>query len=419
MIKHKKGKNPKSTEDTIRVLIDEINEVGITLSEKNAVCLYELQCSFENKIRPGFIVSILQEMKRSNESNIQAFVEQHDMKEKEYKKLKASLTQKWEIFIPINIKPRKKKILFEDVEILFYAKSTIKKNISGRDFLNVRSDFGEERIKKLTSSHVLDSLSKYCLSIKCSGSDIYEAWKAAEPYYDLIRGIFEFVVSPTYQLIPPFKKRAKIGDPEIIIGSNSNNEWHYFEPISDTHHQCFNIKFGEEQNRVLFNIINIFSKKGLKPKSFTSLLADAFRLYSQAMDSIYSYDCLINLWQMCERMTCAGNMNGSTKDVVKRLGWHSERLSLSGSGWNEALIAISKKRNEIVHRGFTKVEDEEINILLIVAKCTLRWLLSMNKELNTERQLEEYYQMRTLSPSELASKKSVISLIEKERKNSL
>lgn len=416
MIKHK-GKNSKDTESIIRALLEHTNEKGMTASQRNDIYLYELQCSFDKVIRPGFAISVLQEMKKSNDSNIQTFIKLYNQEEYKYKKKKGSLVQEWKIFIPFNIKTSKRKLHLERTEVQFLTAKSLKKEFRKNYFSNTCHIAGDEVINKLSSSQVFQLISEYCISIKCSGSDIYDAWNTAEQHYDLIRGIFEFVVSPSTQLLSPFRKRAKIENPKIIIGLNDKDEGHFFKPISDTNHSCNDFELNKEQNRVLINILNIFSKKGLKTKSFSSLLADIFRLYSQAMDSIYSYDCLMNLWQMCERMTCADNLNGSTKEVVRRLSWHSERLSLAGSGWSESLKMLADKRNDIVHRGFTFVEDREIDLLRTVTNSTLRWLLSLSKELNTERQLEEYYQMRTLSSSELALKKSVITLIEKERKN--
>jgi hypothetical protein len=117
--------------------------------------------------------------------------------------------------------------------------------------------------------------------------------------------------------------------------------------------------------------------------STTSLIADALRLYVQALDTPFNHTCLVALWQLAEATTCATDVHGASDEVAKRLAWHTERWSLPGAGLRETIKELANKRNHIVHKGIHPVSEDEINTLKYLCETTIRWLCTAPGFLDT------------------------------------
>jgi hypothetical protein len=408
----------KNIDHLIEYLLTKTDLGGITISEKTIIYTYELANSFDENLRTSYVISAIQEMKKNKQRGTTDFLNIYKKKEIEFDEFKSTNEDEWKLYVPFDVAIDIESFKIGDVEF-----SVLRKEDLDIRFCEAPINEAYATLRNvdesISFSELKDVLPNYVLVLKCKGKNMIDVWQAYEPVYNQIRGIVEFVMSPSFQMIPFFKKRTKIGLPKIILGKNQYSAY-YIDLVLDVDHTYNTLNPKQKQKDSLVNIFEIFHSKPIQERSFTTLLADIFSLYAQAMDSIYNHNCLLSLWQICERICCAETFGGNTKKIIKRLTWHSERINLAGSGWSKALEAIANKRNNIVHRGDTFVDQEEIDVLRIIVNSTIRWLLSLHKELQTEEQLEGYYEARTLSNTDLKRRKNsfspqVLSLIENER----
>jgi hypothetical protein len=136
-----------------------------------------------------------------------------------------------------------------------------------------------------------------------------------------------------------------------------------------------------------------FIREEPKSSSTAALLADAFRLYHQAMNRMHKADCFLGLWQTLEVVVRSETINADSQKIVQRAAWYTRKFDLPGSGMNHLLEELSGKRNDIVHHGFNQVTNEDINLLKLTCDTALMWVLRNLNEVPTKKDLEPHYKI--------------------------
>jgi len=134
--------------------------------------------------------------------------------------------------------------------------------------------------------------------------------------------------------------------------------------------------------------------------STLALIADALRLYAQAMDQRHPHATFLALWQLAERMTLSAQ--GRTQDVCARIKWLVRDFDIPGSGLWHVLNDFARKRNDIVHRGYLgEVDDEDVNLLKRITERALLWLIQEHRSLPNQENLTVLYQLRDASTAKV------------------
>lgn len=329
----------------------------------------------------------------------------------------------WMLFIPFDVATK-----IKEVQVLGQKFSIVDKSEVLPDSNTV------EQVKRNLSSHVapfsqrdkfMDELSPYFLKTEISASDSNQLWQKVEFYYDLIRGIVDFSMQYRglfWRMNIYFRKRTYLRLPTLAIAIDESGDLEVINLIQDSKGKFKPVKFNLQQEKNFTFIATLLSEKNDNKNSIKRLIADCFRLYGQAMDTIHDYQTFLSFWQLAERIACSETSGGKTEVVVKRLNSFNDKL-LPGSRCKHSLNLLAKKRNNIVHRGIHHIEEDDLNVIKLNCESSLHWLIHRYDQIKTEDHLKAYYQLRDLSSSDLEREarttdiiKEVAYFIESERK---
>jgi hypothetical protein len=246
-----------------------------------------------------------------------------------------------------------------------------------------------------------DNIPDAFVTIEGRGDSHHAAWKAVEPAFETLRGLLEFSFGfGGWRISTDQRARRKVPAPEWLIARQKGIA---VEGIG--------FATEDQECRKLFELtathLAILKRRAKlirqqpEPQTSVSVIADALRLYSQAMDARFSYSCFLGLWQMAETIAMSEDEGGQTDRVVSKIAWHGEKLKLHGSGWTNALGALGEKRNDIVHRGIREIEDLDVNILKLACETSLAWLVQEAEALPAKCHLREFYRLRNAHPTVL------------------
>lgn len=133
------------------------------------------------------------------------------------------------------------------------------------------------------------------------------------------------------------------------------------------------------------------------------------------MDGYYYYNQFLGLWNIAEAICLSEEFGGESKKVAKRLAWFGKNIGLVSSGYTNILDSLSNKRNNLVHKGISDIDDDDINHLKFAIDTALLWLYKSLSKLKTISHLSHYYRLRDLNKSDLTAINETISIINKLR----
>ena len=285
----------------------------------------------------------------------------------------------WRFFMPISIAvkpdiilPLRIQVLGKDFRLL--SLPSLKKRLD-KDTIRELTD--PVRIKEHTGASYENPPKTY-LSVSVRGSSQYLAWNDVSPAFDALRGLIElsFGFLSWRLTYGRHNARRKVPHPPWMVARKSGSpvEWLIFETEDNGYQERFDLdKEGLSAVRKNAAIL----KKEPQRHSTLFLLADCMRLYSQAMDARSRHLCFLGFWQLAEAITRSETFGGKTDKVASRIAWHGSRTKLVGSGYSETLLALGKKRNNIVHRGIHGIEDIDVNVLKLACDVAIGWLFGM------------------------------------------
>lgn len=401
-------------------LISQREDSGWPMDWLNRIAFAELSASaLPTDLDQWAIMRSLNQMVRENDHSVVDF-------ERIFKELRqekaASLNRdksNWKFFIPLGITlgsdlPKSPRIKILSKHFTFLGLSSVNRQLSKEE----RKTFLNPNYLTIETGVTITEIPQVFLSVSGRGASWLLAWREVAPAFDALRGILEFSfgyggwrlssdgISPRRKVPHPLWMMAKKSEAPI--------EWVRFITDEDKPSGVFDLtneRFASIRKNARFLCQESDSK------SIESLIADCLRLYSQAMDARFRYECFLGFWQLAEAITRAETFGGSTDKVVARIAWHGEKTGLIGSGYRETLHALSKKRNDIVHRGIHEVEDEDVNILKLACEVALAWLVRQRKSLPTKTHLDQFYRLREVNSTELQALRDCIKHIESASSN--
>lgn len=258
---------------------------------------------------------------------------------------------------------------------------------------------------------------QFFLCMESTGRGWGEAWQRLSAAFDTFRGVVEFTLNFGgwgFRSYP--QPRATIPHPPWMLArSGRAGELEYIHFWSDEPGPGARpYKLEARTITILKKNLRVFRREPAADSTL-SLIADCLRLYAQAMDTQWPYQCFLGFWQLAEAIALSEEIGGDTDKVVDRLAWHGTRVGLPGSGYRYSLARFAKKRNEIVHRGIHSVGDGDVNILKVATEAALSWLFYASKSLPSKRHLREFYRLRDISPADLGAVRDASKWVESMR----
>ena len=236
-------------------------------------------------------------------------------------------------------------------------------------------------------------------------------WRQLGPSFDVFKGFIEFQHKFGSRRIGGDAPRASFPHPKWYVAYDGDETANGSTFLVDDHEIRRPIELDSSHLSVLRTKSAFLSSKP-SSKSTDSLIADALRLYSQAMDERFRDKCFLGLWQTLETVALSGDVRGDTRKICSRIAWHGSRVGLPGSGFRYRLKELANKRNDVVHRGIQDVTDYDINVLKIIVEVALGWLQNVRNDLPTEKHLSTYYQYRSTSSADLKKRRADLKRVE-------
>jgi hypothetical protein len=231
--------------------------------------------------------------------------------------------------------------------------------------------------------------------VDAEGDKVENAWESVAGAFDSLRGVMEFYFGVGHGRDPyPDSPLSTFPRPNWMLVANVRGDvdlgqWE-----------------GERETRQSVTLSKSYLNGIVRdaevvrelaaPKSTLALLADAFRLYAQAMDGRQRHDRLLGFWQMAESLVLSESFGGDTKGVCKRLSRFAGFLpnGLDTGGLPEILLGVADQRNDVVHRGLhAGVTNDQVNLLKTLCEEGLRWLVRVRTELPTQAHIEAFFSL--------------------------
>jgi hypothetical protein len=395
----------------LKFLLEERGPSGWPMSLQIAVAFRELAaCSRKPNLEDGFLMRVLSRMKERGHTSIEEF-------ETICGELQVTETTApqvcWDFYIPTYIKQdaeNKKRLQIKVLETQFSllkCRSVEKKlGVGPLASVDVQIKLFRRRVMRVPPMFL------FCSS---HGTSWESAWKQLIPAFDTFRGFFEFTFGfGSWRIFDSNQDpRCLVPHPHwMIVRRNENIEGVLFLTEEFKGNREFNLTVSKRDGLLkLSKIIRDVPPVG----STKAVIADAMRLYGQAMDARFNYRCLLGLWQIAEAITRSDSFGGESKKVARRIA-ALKTVRLVASGWEKTLINISSKRNDIVHKGIhDHIDNHEVNILKAVCSHSILWLIDMVELLPTIEHLEQYYRLKETPEKNLLAMKDCIRHIQNQR----
>ncbi len=358
-----------------------------------------LQAWSDNRIDgDSIIMKVLTRMKEHGLGTTEEFEKIHGEIRAEWARESNSQRGRWEFFIPFVAKladdmPRAASVTLLDTAFVFDK------------WEDAEGKLGPENVKRAFANDFLkvEQRPETCLSLTAEGVNSIHAWNGVTPAFDLFRGLLEYIYGFGRRSMifggGNKSKRATFPIPKWLLARSANQAIEVLRfdtnALPTTAVQTLNAQgFGQ-----LVTAAGRFSTPSSK-NSTTTLLADAFRIYAQALDEPFRHTCLLGLWQMAETLTLSNR--GDTRIVCARLVATVERrMQPPPTGLPEILDDIAVKRNRMVHNGIHDIDDDDINILKLICEMALRSVMQAADKLPTKEHLNHFLALSCRAKTDL------------------
>ncbi|KUO58452.1 hypothetical protein APF79_05980 [bacterium BRH_c32] len=386
---------------------------GYSFTAKNTFAYHEFLCSIKSKEYDHLSAhKAITEMKSASKNTLEDYCKIYNRNRKETPQKKA-VQNKFIFYIPI------------EAEFDSAINYPISITLIGNKFQFIKNiPYSQKILNQLpirlfeyqgnVNEHITDTR-KIFLSIVGYGKDWDEAWDNITLSFDVFRGIIEFSFTfRGFQMSSQSQPRSKIPHPKWVIIRDHKNEFDGTTFNVQDYKIVTNFKFTPKHIKVMKRNIRVLKSKPIHNSS-KQLLVSCMRLYSDAMDGYYRYNQFLGLWNIAEAICLSEEYGGKSETVSKRLAWFGRDIGLVASGYSNILDSLSSKRNDLVHKGISEIDDEDINHLKFAIDTALLWLYKSTKKFKTVRHLLHYYRFKDINKIELTAIDETIRIINKER----
>jgi hypothetical protein len=311
---------------------------------------------------------------------------------------------KWTIIIPLDINFKIRQLKINGFTFKIFSFSTLKKTFPVEFYHYFKQ-------QKIETKKIEDKKCKYFI-VEANGSSLYRAWKKVEPTFNLMRGLMDFILSyNTWTFFTWPQLRTNIPHPKNVFGISSESRAEYLDfAIQKSSPKKIEVSLKQKSN--LIKYLKLFKADPGK-KSINELLADIFRLYSQAMDENDLQYCFLRFWQIAERIALSDPNGPSSEIIKKRINFFTNPKP--DFDLSPYIDKLSTKRNELVHRGIDDIEETDFNILKSICELAIVWLYVNRTKYKTVHHLEIYFSSKDQSDSRINAAIDILTYIKKQR----
>ncbi len=363
------------------------NQSGWPVDGVTEFAIRELACSAKTPLREGLVMDALNEMRAAELSSLEGFENTVEaLKQKRGRSGKQAA--QWSFFIPVLIAldaptTARLKIQMLGKEFRFSSRAVVE----GR--------LGRKTIREVLLGWEPEELPAWFLRCSQEGADWHGAWEEIGAAFDALRGLIEFVTGfGTLRISTDQQPRARVPHPRWLLYTRQGEPLGFARFIIEEYRPTRLLAMTSERLRFMKTFGRALANVP-EANSTLSVIADSLRLYSQAMDARFSYACFLGLWQAAEVISLSEYTAGKTEEVCRRIAWHGTKSGFPGSGFKYVLNELAARRNEVVHRGIHKVDDDDVNVMKRICEIAMRWLFREAKRLPTKSHLNAFYQLRT------------------------
>jgi len=320
--------------------------------------------------------------------------------------------ERWEIYLPVEIRlgndlPEEASLKVGEKEFKFISV----------DYASGKLPFDpadRRQIMRGTGKPVENAATDAFITASGYAESWRKAWKSTEASFDALKGFIEYWHNLGVRRWGGDDPRAVIPHPKwyLVQGEQGDVELGSFI-VSDNEVDSPVVLSEEDLDDI--REASDFMRDQPSDKSTKSLIVDALRLYSQALDDRFRDGCFLGLWQVLEAVALSDRVNGKTSKIRSRVEWHDQYLELPGSGVKYILKSLAEKRNELVHRGVRNIEDSDLNVIKMISESALSWLIGVKSDLKTVGQLNTYYKYRTVGDSVISDVSEALEYVQDER----
>ncbi|MBN1618260.1 hypothetical protein JW887_02860, partial [Candidatus Dojkabacteria bacterium] len=334
------------------------------LENKVLKSLLRLQCKETHIIQS---IASIEDLSTLNLASFEASLKDITQSES----LRDKLTN-WKIIIPFEIILKKRHVSVNglDFKILSYSKIKAEYPLEFNRFY---------KGKLVATSKIENRQCKY-LVVESTGYSLYRAWKAIEPTYNLLRGLLDYaILYNTWKILSMPQVRTKIPHAQTVYGISSVSQIGFL----DFHVQKLSRKPSEinPEAKQKFEKYSEVLRKKHKKNSINELLSDIIRLYNQALEEDKLYYGFLKFWQIAERIAITNPYGTSNDTIKKRILFFTQPTP--GFDLTTYVDDLSKKRNELVHRGIDEIEENDFNILKSICEVAIEWLFFNRRVIKT------------------------------------
>lgn len=376
-----------------------------------------------HKLAPRIRSEVLARMKDAGRDSLEEFECIYWEVLSEQKRAGAGASARWMLYLPIKLDvwetiefPASLDLLGTTFE--FMDDAHLRQAVGNEAFENAVSD--SAIVRRGENGFANDRLFvAFCCH---QGLSALDAWEKSNPVFDAFRGVLELTYGLGHvQFRSDLHPRRQVPMPRWGLAHSEEGKAELLEFICEDQPpqgvfpaSCSypTVELTEERFGDLRRNAGLLPG-GCSERSTVALIADALRLYSQAMDAPFDYGCFLSLWQMIEVVT----LHHSFKEVCPRLRklLRSLEQSMGYGDLSEVLREFREKRNALVHKGIHfDIDQEDVNSLKLLCELALQWLISHRNDLKTKRQLEYFYEWATKGDAEIEAIEAALAYVKKD-----
>ena len=397
--------------ELINGLLKFCNEKGITKNIRTTIVIKELSAWYE--VDEHSILKTLLSIHSNDKLSASDFPRLIEEKLKVGENLK-----NWTLYIPINYDIRKRKIVIDEHEIEVIAGSSIAREFKNRTFHRYTVYEKTESWKRHDRAFTHEEW--YILKLEANGKTLPSAFYAYLDLLECLQGIVNLIkLNGNIRYSFPFSKgRSEFFMAHTMYSISQEGELEYIEFESPTisYPSSFKLKrFDKFQKKSLDYLLSRM-KGPIAEKSIKETLFHCYRLYNTGISSVFKFNAFLVFWQLCEAVSLSAEFRGDTKKVIKRIAFHLDSVGLISDTMEKTLKKLAELRNDMVHRGFDRTDQDDVVIMKFVAERALNWLIGIEQDLEDIHQLDLYYSLRTASNKVLKDRETVLKLLSRKRK---
>ena len=327
---------------------------------------------------------------------------------------KAPSPQPWQIVLPLAQPSKVPLALPREVTVLGHR-------FKMQSVMNLKRPIRDKISDRRALARIVTSARDYeppaaVVTTSIIAADADDAWAKVEVPFQLLRSTADFCLARGWGFSSHQKPRSKWPHPIWLIAFDGTGtpEGRHFEVEAIDGRLIDELRPGACNS--IQRILRLFRAPPVGT-DIRTLLADALRLHSDALDARFDHWAFLGFWQVLERISLVEDKGGATQDVARRISWLVGRLGLPGSGFEHTLLALGKKRNDLAHAGRVQaIGQRDVNVIKTLAEYAILNVLRNRDKLKTTTNLRAAYEHRQMNETKLDAVTAGVRIVRARRR---